>query len=351
MKTTFNKISKLLTLLAAFICMLAILCSCGAGEKGEKGDAGKDGLTPFIGENGNWWIGATDTGVSATGIAGPKGDKGDKGDKGNQGIQGPEGEKGDKGDTGKDGLTPFIGENGNWWIGDTDLGVPAIGSTTPEAPEDDVTALNVTKISSHSKGRTAHPGEKITYSIIVANEGKTAKHLIVNDSVPANTTYVDGALNNEDGALSWALTVPAGESKTFTYTVKVNNDPALCDGGYIESTTATVLDYEATTNMVYIEKTINKIDSQYIDISIDALAGSTYTDRAFASWVYYIFSSQQCVNDTIIGSTFNDTVNLLKIGTADAKLLDMIAPSLYGGKTVTSAIKIPRSNRGYFIFG
>lgn len=27
---------------------------------------GKDGLTPYIGENGNWWIGDTDTGVSAT---------------------------------------------------------------------------------------------------------------------------------------------------------------------------------------------------------------------------------------------------------------------------------------------
>ena len=26
---------------------------------------GKDGLTPFIGENGNWWIGEKDTGVKA----------------------------------------------------------------------------------------------------------------------------------------------------------------------------------------------------------------------------------------------------------------------------------------------
>ena len=28
-------------------------------------DSGKDGLTPFIGENGNWWIGEKDTGVKA----------------------------------------------------------------------------------------------------------------------------------------------------------------------------------------------------------------------------------------------------------------------------------------------
>lgn len=35
-----------------------------------------------------------------------------------------------KGDAGTDGKTPFIGENGNWWIGDTDTGVPAAGSST-----------------------------------------------------------------------------------------------------------------------------------------------------------------------------------------------------------------------------
>lgn len=44
------------------------------------GDAGKDGVTPHIGENGNWWLGDIDTGVSA------------KGTKGDTGPQGPPGE-------------------------------------------------------------------------------------------------------------------------------------------------------------------------------------------------------------------------------------------------------------------
>ena len=82
------------------------------GETGQDGASGKDGNTPFIGENGNWWIGDTDTGVKA---AGEKGEKGDTG------------EKGETGAFGKDGNTPFIGENGNWWIGGTDTGVKAAG--------------------------------------------------------------------------------------------------------------------------------------------------------------------------------------------------------------------------------
>ena len=52
---------------------------------------GKDGITPHIGENGNWWIGDTDTGVNAQGSV------------------------------------PYIGENGNWWVGDEDTGVKASG--------------------------------------------------------------------------------------------------------------------------------------------------------------------------------------------------------------------------------
>jgi hypothetical protein len=61
------------------------------GVVGQKGEPGKDGLTPFIGNNGNWWIGGLDTGVTAAGLQGPQGEQGP------QGIQGIQGEKGDNG--------------------------------------------------------------------------------------------------------------------------------------------------------------------------------------------------------------------------------------------------------------
>ena len=79
------------------------------GTNGQNGSDGVDGNTPFIGENGNWWIGETDTGVKAAGIDGEKGDKGDigeKGDKGDKGDPGEKGDKGDKGDAGQDGSSP-----------------------------------------------------------------------------------------------------------------------------------------------------------------------------------------------------------------------------------------------------
>lgn len=68
---------------------------------------GKDGTTPHIGANGNWYIGDTDTG------------------KPSRGATGANGEKGDPGKDGANGITPTIGANGNWYIGETDTGVKA----------------------------------------------------------------------------------------------------------------------------------------------------------------------------------------------------------------------------------
>ena len=44
-----------------------------------KGDKGADGITPHIGENGNWYLGDTDTGKPSRGEKGEKGDKGANG--------------------------------------------------------------------------------------------------------------------------------------------------------------------------------------------------------------------------------------------------------------------------------
>ena len=100
------------------------------GEKGEKGDPGqqgpsgapgkdgapgvdgKDGISPHIGENNHWYIGEEDTGVSATGPQGPKGDTGLQGEKGDQGEIGPEGPKGDIGPQGEQGPKGDKGDTG-----------------------------------------------------------------------------------------------------------------------------------------------------------------------------------------------------------------------------------------------
>ncbi|MDD4388417.1 MAG: hypothetical protein PHV87_04330 [Bacilli bacterium] len=73
------------------------------------GASGADGITPNIGSNGNWFIGETDTGVQSRGSKGDKGEDGAQGPKGEDGIQGP---KGDKGEDGAQGPKGDKGEDG-----------------------------------------------------------------------------------------------------------------------------------------------------------------------------------------------------------------------------------------------
>ena len=71
------------------------------GLQGNPGTNGQDGQTPRIGENGNWWVGNTDLNVRA---------------------------QGNPGANGQNGLNPHIGDNGNWWVGTEDTGKPARGA-------------------------------------------------------------------------------------------------------------------------------------------------------------------------------------------------------------------------------
>lgn len=67
------------------------------GVDGKPGAAGADGVTPRIGDNGNWYIGSTDTGNPSRGATGAKGDVGATGPAGPVGPQGPDGAPGKDG--------------------------------------------------------------------------------------------------------------------------------------------------------------------------------------------------------------------------------------------------------------
>lgn len=92
------------------------------GQDGAPGAKGADGITPTIGDNGNWYLGTTDTGKPSRGATGAPGKDGAPGAKGDPG------EKGDPGAPGKDGITPTIGANGNWYLGSTDTQKPSRGA-------------------------------------------------------------------------------------------------------------------------------------------------------------------------------------------------------------------------------
>ena len=126
------------------------------GEKGDKGDKGDTGAQGEKGDKGNTGAaGANGVGIAriektssdgnvdtytitltngttytftvTNGTNGTDGKDGKDGVDGKDGTNGTNGVDGKDGANGEDGQTPYIGENGNWWIGDTDTGVKAAG--------------------------------------------------------------------------------------------------------------------------------------------------------------------------------------------------------------------------------
>ena len=112
------------------------------GKDGAPGADGKDGITPTIGKNGNWYLGSTDTGKPSRGAGG---------------TPGASGKDGSPGADGKDGITPAIGENGNWYLGSSDTGKPSRGAdgAVPDIQIGTVTTLPAGSDATASMGGTA----------------------------------------------------------------------------------------------------------------------------------------------------------------------------------------------------
>lgn len=151
------------------------------GAAGANGKDGENGKTPYVGENGNWYIGANDTGKPSRGAKGepgrdgvtptfsiesvetgepgtdadvtmtgdapnhglkfviPRGNKGDKGDKGSPGAKGDKGEPGAKGEPGSPGAKGDKGDTG----------------ATPNLTIGTVTTLDAGQSATASMGGTA----------------------------------------------------------------------------------------------------------------------------------------------------------------------------------------------------
>ena len=168
------------------------------GAQGPKGDTGAQGPQGSVGPRGATGPQGPKGEQGIQGIQGPQGEKGPKGDTGNigpqgpQGLQGPEGPmgltgpegprgatgpqgpQGIQGPKGDAGYTPYIGENGNWFINGQDLGVAASGGYT--LPIASATSLGGIKI-----------GENLT----IAEDGTLNAQASTEDVIIPYKTFTD----------------------------------------------------------------------------------------------------------------------------------------------------------------
>lgn len=81
-------------------------------------------------------------------------------------------------------------------------------------------------------------GGELTYTVVIQNNSKEAyKGLTVTETVPKGTELKAAKdAKNENGKLTWTADIPAGGSKTLSYTVTVTGkegEKITCDGGFV----------------------------------------------------------------------------------------------------------------------
>ena len=116
-----------------------------------------------------------------------------------------------------DGKTPYIGDNGNWWIGDTDLGVPAKGEDGKDGIDgkDGKDGTNGSSITVSSVEKTGSNGLIDTYTITFSDGTKTTFTVTNGESSVIENiecTKTEGLVD------TYTITFTNGSSKTFTVT-------------------------------------------------------------------------------------------------------------------------------------
>jgi len=177
-----------------------------------------------------------------------------------------------------------------------------------------------TKLASVNKHHSVNPGDKITYTFKITNNSTSEDYsdIVIQDIIPENTELVLSSCNPGNcsingNSVSWnGISIEIGETKEYSYTVKVNSNTPL--GTKIISNQTKVAGIKMNTITTLVNKTLtksmqNKLITEVNLIVNDANYHRNYT-RSFIQDVYDAVIG--CGNNCNIGFDFkanNNTSN------------------------------------------
>ena len=269
----------------------------------QAGADGKDGTTPMIGSNGNWYLGAEDTGKPSRGATGPQGETGPAGPVGASGKDGEKGDKGapgEKGPPGVDGKSAYqYAQDGGYTGTETDF-VVKLAQEILSGTTDDLTPAQV--YAAVSAGRPV----KVQYtsssygvmSFTAFSTSETMGVIASQNIVFYNNAYILAELGGYIQSGKWFF--------NSTVLAEKKDIPEVSSGGEIKwhKVAEVTTEEELDEYVADIDQTGNKIKS-YKPLAL-ALYCSLPADAAqvSADGAYYVYPSASSTNANLkaIGS-------------------------------------------------
>ena len=198
------------------------------------------------------------------------------------------------------------------------------------------------KLSSHPAGKTVGPGEEITFTFSIQNKNTTPVTLSVRDRIPKYTTFVSSENCTVDGQkLRWAVTIPAGETVTVSYVVKVNADAT--PGQYIQTTLSYVGGISVICPEIYIGTTLTAAQQAALLAAIPNYEGTDIRGMTLANVLYKdVLGTTDLLPDdstAVLGKIFVPTGKYLSLNTESNIYTSAVAPGLFGGHYVLQRSK------------
>lgn len=108
-------------------------------------------------------------------------------------------EVGVAGEDGKDGLTPTIGENGNWWIGEQDTGVSAMPKSLQIRYDSEISGLRDGINKTFTVDDAYRTGTlKVYFNGILLSKGNNADFIEVNAGTSGNGAVINRVITSKD---------------------------------------------------------------------------------------------------------------------------------------------------------
>ena len=228
----------------------------------------------------------------------------------------------------------FFGEK--WW------GIirPTLRHTDAKPTEETVNRVNnmqkiyAEKLTTATVGHTVKAGDEITYTFSIENRRETDTVVEIVENLSGNVTLVNGGIGKVEGTtIKWTVGIPAGETRTRSFTVKVKDGVKV--GDVIESV-STVDGVNVNCRPVYIGGSLSAEQQAKIAEELGKVTAATGVyDTDFAEQIY------AAAGITIDIEKGKDIVNSLLTPFMDSKThyalnsespyINMVAPTLYGG--------------------
>ncbi len=239
-------------------------------------------------------------------------------------VTGPKGDPG----TGDNGLTPYIGTNGNWWIGTTDTSVKAQGDKGTDAIAPQVrinTDSNEWEISTDggdtwtstnvkATGEQGDKGDSLFSNIDTSNPNEVVFILADEDGTKISIPRISELLNIEENDSDNSFSVTSELLKTGTgNVVHVRVESPNADGAYIE--TRSIADgtrWKITSNTTDNTMTILAYPAKGVEKDETALLMVTVSDNKGNT----LAKGQKVFTNSIEGGTAEVVENVTELTTA-----------------------------------